>query len=169
MRNGNVLALNFSFSNENSEASVRGVLLSFAPIASSFGIFIVSLLGSFVSWRQVSLTTSVLPAIIVIAICFVRMTLLFASSSVSIVTSIKHLSLSRFLKHQTGYYQKIVQRKHNDRYNGYADGFEPMQYVMNLYGFKSTASNQTHVPCVPNNPSNVTIHQTTQSGINLWN
>lgn len=55
----------------NSEPSIRGVLLSLTPIAGSAGNFLVQLLGSFLSWRQVSLITAALPIIIVIAICFV--------------------------------------------------------------------------------------------------
>lgn len=58
----------------NSEASARGVLLSFGPLAVNLGHVIVNLLASFQSWRQVTLIISILPVIIVVAICFVRMT-----------------------------------------------------------------------------------------------
>lgn len=54
-----------------SEPSVRGILLSMTPIAGSLGNFTVNILGSFLSWRQVSLVVSILPVIIVSAMCFV--------------------------------------------------------------------------------------------------
>lgn len=50
---------------------MRGTLLSIGGLAASLGYFTVSLLGSFLSWRQVSLALSVIPVVNVIAICFV--------------------------------------------------------------------------------------------------
>lgn len=56
---------------ETSEPSIRGTLLSLSTIAKNSGIFVVYLLGSFLSWRQVALACSIVPIIIIIAICFI--------------------------------------------------------------------------------------------------
>lgn len=54
-----------------SEPSIRGVLLGFCGISSSCGIFMVYLLGAFLSWRQVALICISIPASTVVAIYFV--------------------------------------------------------------------------------------------------
>lgn len=53
---------------EVSQPSIRGTLLSLGPIARNSGQFVVYLLGSFLSWREVSLACATLPIIIVMAI-----------------------------------------------------------------------------------------------------
>lgn len=56
-----------------SEPSVRGILTAFAGISATTGIFLVFLLGSLVAWREVALFCAFIPAITMIAICFVSL------------------------------------------------------------------------------------------------
>lgn len=55
----------------NSQPSIRGILTSCAGIAVMLGIFIVFLLGSIMTWRNVALICLSVPLVTVVAICFV--------------------------------------------------------------------------------------------------
>lgn len=56
----------------DSEPSIRGFLSACAGISSSVGIFMVFLLGSLFSWRQVALICAIIPVTTMIAVFFVR-------------------------------------------------------------------------------------------------
>lgn len=54
-----------------SEPSVRGILTACAGISATTGIFLVFLLGSLLAWRDVALICAFVPAVTMIAVCFV--------------------------------------------------------------------------------------------------
>lgn len=62
----------FNFFFSASEPSIRGVLNACSGIAATAGIFMIFLLGSFLSWRQVSYACAIIPILNVIVGIFVR-------------------------------------------------------------------------------------------------
>ncbi|XP_031639278.1 facilitated trehalose transporter Tret1-like [Contarinia nasturtii] len=59
------------YSSEISEPSVRGVLNAFSGIAATAGILMIFLLGSFLSWRQVSYACAIIPIFNVLVAIFI--------------------------------------------------------------------------------------------------
>lgn len=68
---GNFVSNLDSFRFGRSEPSVRGILTACAGISATMGIFLVFLLGSFMAWRNVALVCAFVPAVTMIAVCFV--------------------------------------------------------------------------------------------------
>ncbi|XP_031639275.1 facilitated trehalose transporter Tret1-like [Contarinia nasturtii] len=67
--------------NEICEASIRGVMCAMAGIAATTGIFMVFLLGSFLSWRQVSYICAIVP------ILNILLTMLIPESPIFLVSN----------------------------------------------------------------------------------
>lgn len=59
------------YPSEISQPSTRGVLNAFSGIAAASGIFMIFLLGSFLSWRQVSYACAIIPIFNVFVAIFV--------------------------------------------------------------------------------------------------
>lgn len=55
----------------SSEPSLRGILSAFSGISSTAGIFMVYLLGSFMSWRQVAYACAIIPMLNILVALFV--------------------------------------------------------------------------------------------------
>lgn len=131
----------------NSEPSVRGTLLSLSTVARNGGIFVVYLLGSYLSWRDVSLVCSIFPIITFIAICFVMPNSSYSNFSIRSIRILNTFCFSfwRFPSRLIGCYQKSVQKMHNNHYSGYEGGLARLLFKMNSKNFKRTLNWWMHV------------------------
>lgn len=146
---------------EVSEPSVRGTLLSLSTVARNAGIFVVYLLGSFLSWRQVSLACSSVPILILIAICFVNKIkkLLNLFKAAPPMSKFPFFSVWRFLNLPTIFCSSNGKKMHKNHYNGFAVGSNRFRFKMNLKSFKITFNWWMHAACVPINGSRVNIQR----------
>lgn len=82
-------------------------------ISSASGIFMVFFLGSFLSWRQVAFICAIIPISSIIAVFFVRLKfIIFVLSFSDLMIQLKTLEISRFQKHQFGFYPEIDRKMH---------------------------------------------------------
>lgn len=127
-----------------SQPSIRGTLLSMTPLARNSGQLLVFLLGSFLSWRQVSFTCAGLPVIIVTAIYFVICNWTLNHFRIELLTFYWlricfFLFLIRFPNHRIGCCQRIAWKMHKNHCNGCAVGCPLIWFVRNLHGSKVIA------------------------------
>lgn len=123
-----------SIARKQSEPAIRGVLMACAGISSSAGIFMVFLLGTFLSWRQVALTCICIPASTLFAIFFVPGNF---QSNVSSNSQFWE-SLFSFKKLQFGWSGKVVPKTHLKPCSGFAVGSQ-----QNLLQLNSVRCNNT--------------------------
>lgn len=125
----------------HSQPSIRGILTSCAGIAVMLGFFIVYLLGSIITWRNVALICLSVPLATVVAICFVNQSTWIAFS----FELINNVSCIRCLKLRCGCYRKNDQTMHWNHCSGYEDGCLPKMSKKNLLKCNATMCTRIRV------------------------
>lgn len=114
-----------------SEPSIRGVLNGIQGISTTTGMFLIYLLGSFFSWRQVSYVCAAVPIANILVAIFVSAKFFQEIPSFSMFTVKTSFSLPRCRKLRFGCFQKTVPTKPKEHCRCCVDGCQPKVFPLN--------------------------------------